>query len=262
VAYFFHLLEKAFDTFLEFPDRFKYKLPRNRMLTIIIPSYNEADQIGLTLRHLLNPQDRPWIAQILVADGGSKDNTGIEAQQAGAELVRCAQKGRAAQLNAAARLARTGTLYFLHADSRPPLGFALEILQAVRQGERCGCYRLRFDHGHWFLRLLGWCTRFDIAALRYGDQSLFVQKDFFEQIGGYDEELTLMEDYDIVRRLRSLGRFRILPRPLTTSARKYLRNGIYYLQAVFILIYLLHKIGLPQPKLVRTYQALIRQDKI
>ena len=121
---------------------------------------------------------------------------------------------------------------------------------------------MRFDSGHWFLKVNAWFTRFDVNAFRFGDQSLFVVKDIFIKAGGFDERLVVMEDQEIVYRLKKYGKFKVLPDAITTSARKYIINGTYRMQGIFFLIYFLYKCGVPQNKLVALYRSLIKQDKV
>ncbi len=231
-------------------------------VSIIIPAYNEAPGIEALLAYLRQATaDEPNL-EIMVVDGGSTDGTRALARRAGATVVRSARKGRAAQLNYGARQASGDILYFLHADSYPPPGFVADLRRARRQGCGSGCYRLAFDHGHWFLRFSAWCTRLPLLLVRFGDQSLFVQRDVFARIGGFREDLLVMEDQEIVRRLQAHGPFRVLPRAVTTSARKYLDNGVFRLQAAFTLIAGLYWLGVSQPRLVWLYRRLIRQDKL
>ena len=231
-------------------------------VSIIIPAYNEAAGIGQLLAYLRRATaDEPDL-EIVVVDGGSTDDTRALARQAGATVVRSPRKGRAAQLNYGARQARGEILYFLHADSYPPPGFVADLRRARRQGYGSGCYRLAFDHGHWFLRFSAWCTRLPLLLVRFGDQSLFVQRELFARVGGYREALLVMEDQEIVRRLQAHGPFQVLPRTVTTSARKYLDNGVFRLQAAFTLITGLYWLGVSQPRLVGLYRRLIRQDKL
>lgn len=236
--------------------------PNGLAVSIIIPTYNEADTIGELLHYLRQTTAGAASPEVIVVDGGSTDDTLRLARQAGARGLASPRKGRAAQLNYGARHAQGTLLYFLHADSVPPLGFLADLQAAVAQGYGSGCYRLAFDHGHWFLRFSAWCTRLPFTAVRFGDQSLFVRRELFEQVGGYREDLLLMEDQDMVRRLRAWDPFRLLPGVVTTSARKYLANGVFRLQGLFFLITGLYYAGVSQPNLVRLYRRLIRLGKL
>ncbi len=238
--------------------------PANTPLTvsIIIPTYNEAAAITALLGYLGPATAGAPALEILVVDGGSTDATGFLARQAGAIVLASPRKGRAAQLNYGAQQARGEVLYFLHADSYPPPGFLAEVQRAVGQGYEAGCYRLAFDHPHWFLRFSAWCTRLPWTAVRFGDQSLFVRRALFERIGGYREDLLLMEDQEIVGRLRTLAPFRLLPGVVTTSARKYLVNGVFRLQGIFTLLVVLYRLGVSQRHLGQLYRRLIRQGKL
>lgn len=231
------------------------------MISVIIPVYNEEGVIGKTVRYLRSittDQD----VEIIVADGGSRDNSAIEAEKEGAIVIRSIHKGRAAQMNAGAQASNGTILYFLHADSIPPSTFCDDILQAVNTGSLTGCYRLRFDMDHWFLKANTWFTRFDIDAFRYGDQSLFVKRELFEKIGGFCEHHILMEDNEIIKRLREHARFVVLPKEVITSARKYVANGVFKLQGTFYLLYLLYQLGYSQQRLLRLYRKIVRQSKL
>jgi rSAM/selenodomain-associated transferase 2 len=232
-------------------------------VSIIIPTYNEAAGIGNLLRHLARAGTATDLAvEIIVADGASTDATATLARQAGARVLACPRKGRAVQLNHGARQSTGDILYFLHADTLPPAGFLHDIRQAVAAGSGSGCYRLAFDTPHWFLQANAWFTRFNVEAVRFGDQSLFALRTVFERAGGYREDLIVLEDQEITSRLKQHGRFRILRGPVVTSARKYRENGIFRLQGVFCLLMLLYQLGVSQPRLLRVYRALIRQDKL
>ncbi|UOQ77076.1 hypothetical protein MUN84_21920 [Hymenobacter sp. 5516J-16] len=108
------------------------------------------------------------------------------------------------------------------------------------------------------MRLNAWFTRFDVDLIRFGDQSLFVTRSVFERAGGYREQLLVMEDQEIIGRLRQQAPFRVLSQAVVTSARKYRENGVFRLQAIFTLIATLHWLGVSQPTLVNLYRRLIR----
>jgi rSAM/selenodomain-associated transferase 2 len=231
------------------------------MFSIIIPTYNEADQIAQTISktHAANGEHE---AEIIVVDGGSTDDTIKIAEKLGATVVKSEQKGRAAQMNKGASVAKYELLYFLHADSIPPKDFTTQILNACKKGIKSGCFRLAFDYDHWFLRANAWFTRFDINGVRFGDQSLFVFKDVFQNSGGFREDLLMMEDQEIIHRLKKHGKFKVLNDVVITSARKYVDNGVYRMQSIFYRIWSMYYLGYSQEQMLMVHKRLIKKHKL
>lgn len=231
------------------------------MFSIIIPTYNEADQIADTIR-LVKVNNTQHVAEIIIVDGGSIDDTMSIAHLCGAIVVKCERKSRAAQMNKGASIAKYELLYFLHADSIPPNNFTTQILKAYKDGARSGCFRLAFDYEHWFLKANAWFTRFNVNVVRFGDQSLYVTKEVFQKSGGFREDLLIMEDQEIIHRLKKHSRFKVLNDVVTTSARKYLNNGIYRMQGIFYWIWSLYYLGYSQEKLLQLHRNLIKHYKL
>ncbi|MBT8308790.1 MAG: glycosyltransferase [Flavobacteriaceae bacterium] len=222
-------------------------------LSIVIPTLNEADSIGRLITHLVRCSDKNNIADILVVDGGSEDDT-IEkvAEYDSASLI-ISEKGRAKQMNKGAQLASGSILYFLHADSYPPMGFDDLIINEVENGNLAGCFKMKFDHDHWWLRLASWLTKFSWRACRGGDQSQFITKDLFEELGCFDEHFTVYEDNDLINKLYARKQFVVIQEWLTTSARRYSTNGIWRLQFHFWTIYVKKWFGASAEELQRYY---------
>jgi rSAM/selenodomain-associated transferase 2 len=231
------------------------------MFSIIIPTYNEADQIARTISQVHAAIGKHKF-EILVVDGGSIDETIAIAKNCGAIAVKSEQKGRAAQMNKGAAIARYKILYFLHADSIPPQGFTDQIMEAYNKGVISGCFRLAFDYNHWFLKTNCWFTRFNVNAVRFGDQSLFVTKDVFHKCGGFREDLLMMEDQEIIHRIKKHGKFKVMNDAVITSARKYLDNGVYRMQGIFYRIWALYYLGYSQEQLLKLHRRLIRKHKL
>ena len=232
------------------------------MISIIIPTWNEESTIKETIERLREYDELNYVKEIIVTDGGSTDNTFDVAKKAGAIVLKSPSKGRGAQMNFGATSATTNVLYFLHADSIPPKKFSSDISNAITEGFTSGCYRLSFDIDHWFLNANCWFTRFDVNTLRFGDQSLFVTKNIFEKAGGFREDILMMEDQEIIRRIRKYGKFKVMNGAVITSARKYLDNGVYRMQGIFFLIWLMYYLGFPQEKLLQLHRRLIRGHKL
>jgi rSAM/selenodomain-associated transferase 2 len=196
-------------------------LPRS--ISIIIPTLDERPIIGTAVGHAraLGP------AEVIVADGGSKDETAGEAGRAGANVVR-SRAGRGAQQNAGAAAARGEAFVFLHADTRLPPQ-ALERVEEILAdpGVSLGAFRLGFDRDDLGTRFLvfGADLRMRFFRLPYGDQALFLRRETFERLGGF-RDLPIMEDSCLVRRAKRLGRVVIAPERVHTSPRRYDRNGL------------------------------------
>ncbi len=232
------------------------------MISVIIPTFNEEAHIKATIQRLWQYDEGNLIKEIIIADGGSTDNTVAIAQTEEVIVVISPTKGRAAQMNYGASLATKEILYFLHADTLPPQNFTNDIAKAIKQGYQAGCYMLSFDHNHWFLKANCWFTRFDVDTIRFGDQSLFVTKEKFWDVGGFCNKHIVLEDQHIIKRLKKVAPFKVMKKPVITSARKYLENGIYKTQGIFFIIYFMYRLGYSQQKLLTTYRKLIRQDKL
>jgi rSAM/selenodomain-associated transferase 2 len=231
------------------------------MISIIIPTYNEADQIEETIRKIYDANGNEKI-EIIIVDGGSTDQTIFIAGKSGATTFHSKKKGRATQMNAGAAIARGEVLYFLHADSIPPQNFTQFIMASLAKGYSSGSFRLRFDLSHWFLKANCWFTRFDVNAVRFGDQSLFVTQEVFDKSGRFNESLLMMEDQEIIHRIKKYGRFTVMNAFVTTSARKYRDNGIYRMQGIFYRIWLMYYLGYPQEHLLQLHKKLIANHKL
>lgn len=225
-------------------------------LSVIIPAYNEADRIAETVQTVRDHGGNA-IEEIIVVDGNSTDATISEAESAGAQTLISERRGRAAQMNCGAARAKGELLYFLHADSHPPTNFAQKVKQAVSEGFEAGCFRLAFDSDHFLLKFYAWCTRFDIDAFRFGDQSLFILQNVFSSIGGFREDHIVMEDNEIVRRIKNKYSFVILGDEVVTSARTYRKVGVVKLQLIFGLIYVFYFLGVEQEKLAQIRRKAI-----
>jgi rSAM/selenodomain-associated transferase 2 len=193
-------------------------------ISVIIPALNEELHIHKTVSHLFS-HAHEHIHEVLVCDGGSSDATVEIAAAAGAKVIAAHRKGRAAQMNQAAAEAQGEILYFVHADTRPTESFAGDIISALAAGAKIGGFRQRFEPDSALLKFNAWFTRFNILSFRGGDQSIFITRAFFEELGGYDENYTIMEEYDLMKRAAKSTRFYLVPRATVTSARKYSRNS-------------------------------------
>lgn len=218
------------------------------MISVVIPALNEAAGIDGQLARLR----RQGFGDIIVVDGGSDDDTRRLALAAGARILR-APRGRAAQMNAGAALATGDVLIFLHADTALPDGAAETIGSALRARDvQAGCFRLRFDREHPLLRLYAWASRFDTYWTTFGDQAFFVRRAAFDAAGGFPVQ-PLMEDVELRRRLKRIGRFVKLTATVTTSARRFTRDGLVRRQVLNAVLLLGYAAGVDPERLKRLY---------
>lgn len=222
-------------------------------ISIIIPTFNESSGISQLITHLNQASNSDIVSEIIVVDGQSSDDTCSIAAQCGAKILSSPEKGRAKQMNYAAEHAKSDILHFLHADSYPPDNFDKEIINAVSEGFPSGCFRMKFDSGHLLLKFFQWFTRFGNNFCRGGDQSLFITKKLFNDVGGFPE-IPLMEDIEIIRKIKKKAKFKVIPKELVTSARRYREKGHFRLQFWFSLIHFYYWIGASPNYLHRFYQ--------
>ena len=221
-------------------------------LSVVIPTLNEADAIGATLA----PIRQAGEVEIIIADGGSTDATRDIARQAGA-VVLDVPGGRAAQLNAGAARATGRRLLFLHADTRVPADYANLIHAALDDPATvAGAFRFRTDGTGWGMRLIEWGTDLRSAVFQwpYGDQGLFLEKHVFDELGGF-APIPIMEDYDLVRRLRNRGRIRTSDVPVITSARRWQRLGPVRTWLRNQIVIIGYWLGIAPARLARFYRS-------
>jgi rSAM/selenodomain-associated transferase 2 len=236
-------------------------------ISIIIPILDEAESIENLLTHLLENSSKQNIAELLVVDGGSTDDSrrivsslfqkhNHSPLEKKYSLIE-SSKGRAKQMNTGSKLATGNILYFLHADSFPPKNFDQLIINEIDKGNLAGCFRLQFNHKHWWLRLASWLTQFHWRPCRGGDQSQFITNELFEDIGGFDENYTIYEDNILINELYKRKQFTVINKKLMTSARRYEKHGVWTLQYHYWTVYIKKWFGASADELQAYYQRHI-----
>lgn len=196
----------------------------NKRISIIIPTHNEEKNIGKLLTFLSDQQN----LEIIVVDGGSSDKTkSIVADFTAVKFFESPEKGRAHQLNLGAEKASGEILYFVHADTIPPVSFAKYIREAFDKNQHSGCFAYRFDKQTILLRILGFFTRFNWFYTGGGDQTLYICRDLFQEKKGFNTNYVIMEDFELTTRLIKEKQFVVLPQKATVSARKYEKNSFF-----------------------------------
>jgi rSAM/selenodomain-associated transferase 2 len=202
------------------------------MLSIIIPCLNEAAGIRDTL-HALQPL-RTRGAELIVVDGGSSDGTATFAAPC-ADLVLTAPRGRASQMNAGAARAHGSILLFLHADSVPPGDADALIVDGLNRTRRnWGRFDARIAGSHPLLRVVETLmnVRSRMTGVATGDQGIFVTRSLFTAVGGYPD-IALLEDVALTKRLKGFGAPLCLRHRISTSARRWERDGV--LRTIFLM---------------------------
>lgn len=197
---------------------------RPRPISVIIPALNEAGQIGATLQHL----EGTGAAEIIVVDGGSSDDTVRIAESLGAHVLR-GPANRGEQQNLGAESANGEILLFLHADTRPPDGFADQVRTILGEpGTIAGAFRFGLDASGFGFSLVEHMVRLrcELLSLPYGDQALFMSRQAFEEAGRF-ADLPVMEDFDLIRRLKRAGKIQIADSAAVTSARHWRERGVW-----------------------------------
>ena len=210
-------------------------------LSIVIPLLNEADNLPRLMGHLAHLNPAPY--QVILVDGGSTDNSVaiakelieilidsstsvISGQVIDWQIIESAA-GRALQMNAGAELATGDVLLFLHADTQLPNHAIADITSAVRQAA-WGRFDVRLDSSAWMLKvvsqMINWRSR--LSGIATGDQAIFIKKPLFKQLGGYPQQ-PLMEDIELCKRLKAIGKPACLRSKVITSARRWQQYGTW-----------------------------------
>jgi rSAM/selenodomain-associated transferase 2 len=230
------------------------KKPRNMALelSVIIPALNEQDCLPRLLADL--KAQKGVVLEIIVADGGSTDNTLANCRPL-KPLVVQTTRGRALQLNAGFRKSTGRDLLFLHADSRlkdPDLLYnALkhwhDSLSDTRRDTVAGHFPLKFmrtDRSHnMAFRYREGKTHFNRINTTNGDQGFLLRRSFFEDLGGFDESQHFLEDQKLAEKIRARGSWITLPGSLYTSGRRFEAAGCHRLYILMSMLMALYSTG-------------------
>jgi uncharacterized protein len=229
-------------------------LPPSRKFSVIIPVLHESENINKLIKRLRGMEGSED-CEVIVVDG-SPDADTLAVIEDGGLLGILSGKGRARQMNAGAAAAMGEVLIFLHADTVLPDGALSKVTEVMKSGRYVGgAFGLLIDSRQPFIKFISWSAglRSRFTRIPYGDQAIFIGRDYFHSIGGY-KDIPLMEDVELMGRIRKLGgKIRILDEPAITSARKYHEDGPVYSAFRNHALRILYSLGVPPDKLVKLY---------
>jgi len=228
------------------------------MISVVIPTFNAAPTLVHTLAALVPAVVDGVVQEAIIADGGSTDDTRAIADAAGTHIFK-APRGRGTQLDAGAAIAKGDWLLFLHADTVLEQGWAEEaasFIERVESGRRrkaAAYFRFSLDDDGFMPRLVEGLVglRCALFALPYGDQGLLISRAHYARLGGF-RPLPLMEDLDLVRRLKRRGLVGLQSRAVT-SAQRYRSEGYFSRGFRNLGLTLLYYLRVPPRVLARLY---------
>ncbi len=192
------------------------------MISVIVPVWNDRESLEALLPSLM---EEPGAPEIIVVDGGSRDGSVEATRQFPSVRLVESERGRGCQMNRGAGVSRGDVLLFLHCDTRPSHGAIAGLPELLdSRGADFGAFRLRFDPPVWLPSLLAFFTRLARPWSCFGDQGIFVRREFFRASGGFPE-IPLLEDVHWLRLAGKQGRMARSSHTAVTSARRFEQMG-------------------------------------
>lgn len=220
-------------------------------LSIVIPVYNEADNIVTSLQRLQACRQQGH--EVIVVDGGSQDGT-LSLAQGMADQIFSSEPGRAKQMNAGARQATGELLIFLHADTQLPDNAPALMLEALNSKTHWGRFNVTLSGSHFLFRIIenmmNW--RSCLTGIATGDQVIFVKRKIFEQAGAYPS-IKLMEDIALSKQLKFFSKPACIKTRVITSSRRWQEKGLLRTMVLMWQLRFLYFIGVSPDKLVLKY---------
>lgn len=216
-------------------------------VSVVIPTLNEQASIAATI----DAARAAGAAEVIVADGGSNDATTAIADERGAHVI-TGERLRASQVNRGIEAAAHETIIVVHADTLLPAGAAAAVEAALADGAVFGGFHVAFIEGLAFVAFMI-NARTRLTRKPWGDQGQFARRETLLRMGGYPP-FPIMEDYELARRMKRIGRVAILPTTVQTSGRRFLANGTIRTTVINWLIIASYHLGVPPERLARWYR--------
>ncbi len=225
-------------------------------VSVVVPVINEAERINGLIEHLRS-LDLSESIEIIVVDGDPAGST-IKAVADDDVIVALSDKGRARQMNRGAQLARGEAIMFLHADTQLPRN-ALKAVRSVLEHDDCvaGAFDLAVNTKNVIIQFFAAVSNFRnrLTRVPFGDQAIFLRHDYFNDIGGF-KDIPFLEDVEMMRRIRKRGdRIRILPERVSSSARRWEKEGLAFCMLRNVFVLALFHLGVSPQRLTRFYRS-------
>ena len=224
--------------------------------SIIVPVFHEGDRINDLMEHLYQ-LDTEKTREIIVVDGAQEMDT-LRAIDSNHVIKVSSEKGRAKQMNAGASMANGEILIFLHADTELPI-LSFKKIRAVmeQEGYVAGAFDLGIKSKKLIFKIIAFLAslRSRLNRIPYGDQAIFIRKEYFNKIGGY-QEIPLMEDVELMKRIKKSGhKIRIFHDRVRTSPRRWEKEGVIFCIFRNLTLQTLYALGTSPHKLARFYKS-------
>jgi len=225
------------------------------IFSVIIPVYHESENINLIIKNIKQIKSS-YSYEIIVVDG-SKDLDTIKALKYSNVISIVTKKSRSRQMNTGAKIAGGEILIFLHSDTELPRN-TFSVIKKLIDNEKfvAGAFRISIKSDKIVYKIISKFINFRtiITRIPYGDQCIFIKKDYFKKIGGY-KNIAIMEDVELMRRIKRSGeRICIIPSYVKTSSRRWDKEGIIFCTLRNWMIKFFYYIGIHPDKLVRFYK--------
>lgn len=229
------------------------------MISIIIPTYNEEQNLRYLLPYLDEITVNHHVEIIVVLSPTTNDGSDSIQCSETTKFVKCKKSGRAPQMNYGAALSKGSQLVFLHADVKPPQDFIVDVKKTLNTQYDAGFFSYKFDKESFLLNINASFTAKDGFFTGGGDQCLFIKKTVFLDLGKFNEQQVIMEDFEFFRRMKKNNiPYTIIKNDLVVSARKYETNSYLKVNASNLILVLLFKFGYSSKKLKALHHKLLK----
>lgn len=231
--------------------------------SVIVPVLHESRRINRLIDHLQRLETHHQGCEVIVVDGSPEGDT-IDAVRSDQVVTITAEQGRAQQMNAGATVAHGEVLIFLHVDTELPHDALSKIGSVMKRTEYVGgAFELGIRSDRRVYRVLEYWVyiRCRLTRIPYGDQTIFIRRNYFKKIGGY-REIPLMEDVELMRRIKKRGdTICIIPEQVMTSPRRWEQEGFIYVNVRNTALFILYYLGVSPAKLARFYKNFYKGSK-